>query len=57
MGVVAALLKFFGTKVSLGPLSYSFHNGEGVGGERLAIVAYLVLVAYMAWDSWRGRPD
>ena len=57
MGVVAALLKFLGTKVSLGPLSYSFHNGEGVGGERLAIVAYLVLVAYMAWDSWRGRTE
>ncbi len=57
MGVVAALLKFLGTKVSLGPLSYSFQNGEGAGGERLAIVAYLLLAAYMAWDSWRGRPD
>ena len=43
--------------MSLGPLSYSFQNGEGAGGERLAIVAYLLLAAYMAWDSWRGRPD
>jgi putative OPT family oligopeptide transporter len=57
MGVVAALLKFLGTKVSLGPLSYSFRNGEGTGGERLAIAAYLLLAAYMAWDAWRGRPE
>ncbi len=57
MGVVAALLKFLGTRVSLGPLSYSFHNGEGLGGERLAIAAYFLLVAYMAWDSWRGQPE
>ena len=57
MGVVAALLKFLGTKVALGPLSYSFRNGEGAGGERLAIVAYLLLAAYMGWDAWRARKE
>jgi uncharacterized oligopeptide transporter (OPT) family protein len=57
MGVAAALLKFLGTKMSLGPLSYSFRNGEGAGGERLALVAYLALAAYMAWDAWRGRVE
>jgi putative OPT family oligopeptide transporter len=56
MGVVAALLKFLGTKMSLGPLSFTFGNGEGLGGERVALVAYLFLALYMAWDSWRGRP-
>jgi putative OPT family oligopeptide transporter len=54
MGVVAALLKFLKTKVSLGPLSYSFGNANG---ELLAGILYLVLIAYMYWDSKRAKAE
>jgi putative OPT family oligopeptide transporter len=53
MGVLAALLKFLKTKMSLGPLSFGFDNGQGAGAEILAIVLYLALLVYMYWDSKR----
>ena len=53
MGVLAALLKFLKTKMSLGPLSYSFNNATGSGPEILALVLYFVLIAYVYWDAKR----
>jgi len=54
MGVIAALLKYLKTKVSLGPLSYSFENANG---ELLAGVLYLGLIVYMYWDSKRAKAE
>jgi hypothetical protein len=55
MGVIAALLKFLKTKMSLGPLSFGFENAQGSGAELLAIGLYLVLLVYMYWDSKRVK--
>ena len=41
MGVVAALLKFLKTKMSLGPLAFGFDHGQGAGAELLALGLYL----------------
>ena len=57
MGVIAALLKFLKTKMSLGPLAYSFDYALGRGPELLALALYLVLLAYMYWDSKRTTAE
>ena len=57
MGVLAALLKFLGKQSGSGALTWNFGNGAGPGAERLAIVAYLLLAAYMYWDSRRVSAD
>ena len=55
MGVIAALLKFLKTKMSLGPLAYSFDYALGRGPELLSLGLYLVLLVYMYWDSKRVK--
>jgi putative OPT family oligopeptide transporter len=55
MGVIAALLKFLKTKMALGPLAYSFDYALGRGPELLALALYLLLIAYMYWDSKRVK--
>jgi putative OPT family oligopeptide transporter len=57
MGVIAALLKYLKTKMSLGPLSFSFNYAAGNGPEILAIVLYFALLAYMYWDSKRTHAE
>ena len=57
MGVIAALLKFLKTKMSLGPLSFGFENASGSGAELLALGLYLVLLVYMYWDSKRTNEE
>jgi uncharacterized oligopeptide transporter (OPT) family protein len=57
MGVIAALLKFLKTKMSLGPLAFGFDYGLGAGAERLALGLYLVLLVYMYWDSKRAKAE
>jgi putative OPT family oligopeptide transporter len=55
MGVIAALLKYLKTKMSLGPLSFSFDHAAGAGAEILAVVLYLGIIAYVYWDAKRAK--
>ena len=57
MGVIAAGLKFLKTKTDLGPLGFSFEHATGRGPELLAVALYLVLIAYMYWDSKRAKEE
>ena len=57
MGVIAAGLKFLKTKTDLGPLGFGFDYAAGPGPELLALALYLVLLAYMYWDSKRTTAE
>jgi putative OPT family oligopeptide transporter len=66
MGVVAAFLKFLSQGFRFPLLGWPikadlgvelFHNAEGLGAERLALLFYLPLLAYMFLDARRGKPD
>lgn len=53
MGVLAALFKFLGKQYDVKLLAWNFGNGSGPSGELLALGAYVLLAAYMYWDSRR----
>jgi putative OPT family oligopeptide transporter len=66
MGVVAAFLKFLSQGFKLPLLGWVvranlgvelFHNAEGLGAERFALLFYLPLLAYMFLDARRGKAD
>ncbi|MHB0969466.1 MAG: OPT family oligopeptide transporter [Thermoanaerobaculia bacterium] len=58
MGVLAALLKFLGKQYEwAGAFRVNFGNAEGHGAELLALGAYILLAAYMFWDSRRATVE
>lgn len=54
MGVLAALFRFLGKQYDVAALQWSFGNE---GGELLALGAYILLAAYMYWDSRRTNGE
>jgi putative OPT family oligopeptide transporter len=66
MGVVAAFLKFLSQGFKLPLLGWVvqadlganlFNNAQGLGAERLALLFYLPLLAYMFLDARRGKDE
>ena len=59
MGVIAALLRWVSQEVSFGRMLgvNLFNNAEGRVAELLALGFYLLLLAYMYWDSKRARVE
>lgn len=51
MGVISALLKFFGLDV----FAKAWNNATGA--EVLGIVMYLGIIAYFIWDSLKAKPE
>jgi putative OPT family oligopeptide transporter len=51
-GVLGALLKFFGVE-----LSTNLWTTNELGGELVAVIAFIVLMVYFVWDSRRAKPE
>lgn len=51
-GVLGALLKFFGVE-----LSANMWASNELGGELVAVVAFIVLMIYFVWDSRRAKAE
>lgn len=51
-GVLGALLKFFGVE-----LSTNLWATNEIGGEIVAIIAFIVLMIYFVWDSRRAKAE
>ncbi|HRS01823.1 MAG TPA: oligopeptide transporter, OPT family [Bacteroidota bacterium] len=52
LGVVGALLKFFGVD-----LSTNLWTTNEIGGEIVAIIAFVLLMVYFVWDSRRAKAE
>jgi putative OPT family oligopeptide transporter len=57
MGVLAALFRFLGKTYDVKLLAWNFENSAGTGAELLALGAYVLLAAYMYWDSRRTNGE
>ena len=53
MGVLAALFKFLGKQYDVSAPRVELRELERRSGELLALGAYILLAAYMYWDSRR----
>ena len=57
MGVLAALFKFLGKQYDVSFLAWNVGNADGTAGELVALGAYILLAAYMYWDSIRTNGE